>query len=52
MVKLAENNDHNIDPQEPRISSVPTLVKWGSSKRLGDDHCNDESMVEMFFEED
>ena len=38
--------------EEPKISSVPTLVKWGTSKRLGDDYCNDESMVEMFFEDE
>ena len=37
--------------EEPKIKSVPTLVKWGTAKRLGDDHCNDPGMVEMFFEE-
>jgi len=47
------------DPQCPfrthpqfQLKGVPTLMEWGTSKRLGDKDCADADMVEMLFEEE
>ena len=36
----------------PKLKSVPTLIKWKTSKRLEEAQCSQTAMVEMLIEED
>jgi len=44
----------NIFRKDPKLllKSVPTLLKIGTPRRLEEAQCADESLVQMFFEED
>ncbi|KAK7088260.1 thioredoxin domain-containing protein 17-like [Littorina saxatilis] len=44
----------NIFRKDPKLllKSVPTLLKIGTPRRLEEAKCADESLVQMFFEED
>lgn len=35
-----------------RLTAVPTLLEWGTQKRLVEGDCQKENLVDMFFEED
>ena len=35
-----------------KLTSVPTLVKWGTPQRLGESDCSNKNLVEMLFDED
>jgi len=37
--------------KESQLSSVPTLIKWGTKNRLQEDQCADPALVSMMFEE-
>ena len=44
------NNEFRVD-SEFLLKGVPTLMKWGTSERLGDNDCSNEDLVSMLFEE-
>ncbi|XP_038054847.1 thioredoxin domain-containing protein 17-like [Patiria miniata] len=35
-----------------KLSAVPTLLKWGTQKRLVEEECKKPDLVKMFFEDD
>lgn len=32
------------------LKSLPTMMKWGTQQRLGEDQCSNKELVEMLFE--
>jgi len=45
------NNEFRTN-SKTSLKAVPTLLLWGSPKRLVEDECANKDLVEMFFEED
>ncbi|XP_033101074.1 thioredoxin domain-containing protein 17-like [Anneissia japonica] len=45
------NNDFRKNPQF-KLTAVPTLLKLGTSKRLVEEECASEELVNMLFEDD
>ncbi|CAL1301763.1 unnamed protein product [Larinioides sclopetarius] len=44
------NNEFRKDPNF-KLTSVPTLVKWNTPRRLDDEQCKSAALVTMLFEE-
>ncbi|XP_064392727.1 thioredoxin domain-containing protein 17-like [Halichondria panicea] len=56
---IVGNRDSWKDPQnvfrqhpDLQLKGVPTLMLWGTQKKLGDEDCSKASLVEMMFEDD
>ncbi|XP_021001696.1 thioredoxin domain-containing protein 17 [Parasteatoda tepidariorum] len=44
------NNDFRKD-EKFKLTSVPTLMKWNTARRLDDDQCKSAALVTMLFED-